>query len=320
MAIWTAATVRCTPACYDGSVTSAPGWSLHPRVVSARRRAGIVDLLVETVIGFQRHRTGRSAALLAHYGFLSVFPLLLVFTTIVGFVLDGRPDLQADVIDSVFARIPIIGPQLESDPAALRGSGFALVVGLLIALWAGLRAFAAAHTAIDDAWDVDDDTRRGWAGVRLRALAMVAVIGTAQVGAAVATGFVGVGGIDTSGRLALVGGGLVLNGGVLAASYFVLSSVPLGFRDVRRATVLGAIAFTGLQLLGTVVVARAIANATPVYGTFATVIGLLTWMSLHALIALGGAELDAAAHRMANRPDDDVHSGVAGSTDDDTDG
>ncbi|HEY4609876.1 MAG TPA: hypothetical protein VIH06_11745, partial [Ilumatobacteraceae bacterium] len=50
----------------------------------------------------------------------------------------------------------------------------------------------------------------------------------------------------------------------------------------------------GMQLLGVAIVGRAIAKASPVYGNFASVIGLLTWLSLHAVIALGGAELNAA--------------------------
>ncbi|HEV2823653.1 MAG TPA: hypothetical protein VG035_00365 [Actinomycetota bacterium] len=37
---------------------------------------------------------GRHAALLAHYGFLSLFPLLLVFVTVLGYTLDGDPELQ----------------------------------------------------------------------------------------------------------------------------------------------------------------------------------------------------------------------------------
>ena len=41
-------------------------------------------------------RGGYLAALIAYYGFLSVFPLLLVMVTVLGIVLAGNPDLQAE--------------------------------------------------------------------------------------------------------------------------------------------------------------------------------------------------------------------------------
>jgi uncharacterized BrkB/YihY/UPF0761 family membrane protein len=45
-----------------------------------------------------------------------------------------------------------------------------------------------------------------------------------------------------------------------------------------------------------------------VYGTFAMVIGLLYWLSLHAMVALGGAELNAAlvTHEPPHPPDCDA--------------
>ena len=63
--------------------------------------------------------------------------------------------------------------------------------------------------------------------------------------------------------------------------------------------IVGGVLFAGLQLIGVAIVGRAIAKASPVYGTFASVIGLLTWLSLHAVVALMGAELNAALAKIA---------------------
>ena len=46
--------------------------------------------------------------------------------------------------------------------------------------------------------------------------------------------------------------------------------------------------------VGVAIVGRQIAHASPVYGNFASVIGLMFWLTLHANIALGGAELNQA--------------------------
>src|SRR4051812_38365734 len=72
---------------------------------------------------FADDRASSFAALLAYYAFFSLFPLLLVFVSVLGFVLEGNPEAQADVLDTALARIPVIGEQLRGDVQSLSGSG-----------------------------------------------------------------------------------------------------------------------------------------------------------------------------------------------------
>jgi len=88
-------------------------WTTHPRVVKVRSRSAAADLLVRAADNFRVHRTGRNATLVAHFGFLSVFPLFLVLTTVLGFVLQNYPKLQERIIESAFNQVPIIGQQVE---------------------------------------------------------------------------------------------------------------------------------------------------------------------------------------------------------------
>ena len=85
-----------------------------------------------------------------------------------------------------------------------------------------------------------------------------------------------------------------INTGVLALSYRWLRTSWPSWRTVLPGAIVGGVLFAGLQVVGVAVVGRSISKASPVYGTFASVIGLLFWLSLHAIIALGGAELNAA--------------------------
>ena len=64
---------------------------------------------------------GGLAALVAYYAFFSLFPLLLVFVTILGFVLQGDPSPQKSVENSVLGQFPVIGGQLHAH--ALKGAG-----------------------------------------------------------------------------------------------------------------------------------------------------------------------------------------------------
>ncbi len=105
-------------------------WTELPKVRAWRARSRHVDVAVQTVEGFRRHRSGRNAAVIAHFGFLSVFPLMLVFTTVLGFVLQTHEKLRDQIIDSAMAQLPFIGQQIKEDPSKLRGNAVVLILGL----------------------------------------------------------------------------------------------------------------------------------------------------------------------------------------------
>ena len=74
------------------------------------------------------------AALITYYGFLAVFPLLLLMSTILSFVLRGDEELQQQLLDSALSQFPVVGTQLGR-PEGLTGSTTAVVVGVLAALY-----------------------------------------------------------------------------------------------------------------------------------------------------------------------------------------
>ncbi len=269
-------------------------WTEHTRVRALRDRHRPVAITVHALDGFRKHRTGRNAALIAHFGFLSVFPLLLVFTTVLGFVLQSHPNLLEDIVDSALAQLPFVGEQIAADPSKLRGNALVLVLGLLVSLWSGMKAFVAVHGALDDIAEIGLDDRSNLFITRFRALLGMAYIGGAQVGAAILTSLATVTGLRIVGKVLLLIGTVAINAGVLALSYRWLRTTRPAWRTVAPGAIVGGVLFASLQLVGVAVVGRAIANASPVYGDFASVIGLLTWLSLHSVIALAGAELNAA--------------------------
>lgn len=269
-------------------------WTEHGRVLRLREKHGRIDFLVSAIDGFRRHRTGRHSALMAHYGFLSVFPLFLVMTTILGFVLQGNPDLADRIITSTMAKIPIVGQTLAANPTAIHGNVFVLIFGLGASLWAGTKAFVVTQTAMNDIWEIPEHARPNMARTRWRALLGIGVVGLSQIATAIVTGFIAVSGVSWLNRVLLGLAALSINIGALHVAYQVLTAVRLS-RSQRLPGAAGAgLGFAVLQVVGTTVVSRAIARAAPVYGTFASVIGLITWLSLHAMISLLGVEANAA--------------------------
>ena len=99
-----------------------------------QRRHAAAAVPVAVVRKFLDDRASSLAALIAYYAFFSLFPLLLVLVSVLGFVLQDDPTLRDDVLDSALARIPVVGAQLEDDIEPLTGSEAALAIGLAGAL------------------------------------------------------------------------------------------------------------------------------------------------------------------------------------------
>jgi len=58
---------------------------------------------------FGNDEAGSKAALIAYYGLFAVFPLLMLFTTILGYVLHNNDPLRKDLVDGALGSFPIIG-------------------------------------------------------------------------------------------------------------------------------------------------------------------------------------------------------------------
>ncbi|MEO8266550.1 MAG: YhjD/YihY/BrkB family envelope integrity protein [Ilumatobacteraceae bacterium] len=270
-------------------------WTEYSRVRMLRAKSRPADVAVQTIEGFRKHRSGRNAALISHFGFISVFPLLLVFTTVLGFVLQNNAKLLTDIKDSALAQLPFVGGQIATDPSKLEGNALVLILGVVISLWGGMKAFIAVHGALDDIAEIPLDDRANLFITRLHALLGILYVGGAQIGAAILASIATITNIAVVGTVLLLAGAVAINAGVLALSYRWLRTTRPTWHSIAPGAIVGGVLFAALQAFGVAIVGRAIAKASPVYGKdFASVIGLLTWLSLHAMISLGGAELNAA--------------------------
>ena len=272
-------------------------WTTSDRVMELRGRHVAIDVIVDTLDGWRRHISGRNASVLAFFGFLSIFPLLLAATTILGFVLEGNEDLQQRIIDGALADIPVLGQQLEADPTSLRGSWWALIIGLGAALWSATKAFVALQGAQDDIWEVPVDHRDAMPQQRGKALLGLVFIGAAQVGSVVITTLVNAAGLPVGGRLALLAATAAINICVLAAMFRYLTAAEPTWRDVWPGAVVAGLVYSALQYFGTGIVREITNNASDTYGQFALVLGLVTWLSLLSIAALMSTEFNAALVR-----------------------
>ncbi len=277
-------------------------WATSDRVTSLRRRSVAVDVVVDMLDGWRRHQSGRNASLLSFFFFLSIFPLLLVATTILGFVLQDNEDLQQRIVEGALDHIPVLGQQLANDPTSLDGSVWVLILGLLTALWSATKAFVGFQVAQDDIWEIPIDDREPMPVQRGRALLGVAIIGVSQIGSLALTALVNAADLAAISRILLLLAGLVINIVIIAFMYRLLTAASPTWRDVWPGAVAAGIAFSVLQYFGSGIVQRITENAGDTYGQFALVLGLVTWLGFLAISALMAAELNAALVRRRPAP------------------
>lgn len=275
-------------------------WTTSARLVAIRERSAAVDITVETLDGWRKHISGRNASLLSFWAFLSIFPLLVVATTIVGLLLQDNPDLQDDIINSALADIPVLGPQLARDPTAIEGNVFVLVVGLLAALWSGTKVFMGTQLAFDDVWEIPVDERSPMPVERLRALVALGIIGISHLISIGLSALVQTAGLPGIGRVLLIIGSMAIHIVVIAAMYRYLTSADLSWRDVWPGAIIAGVIYGVLQHYATALVGRISENASETYGNFAVVLGLVTWLGLLAMTTVMCAELNAAIVRRAS--------------------
>jgi membrane protein len=233
---------------------------------------------------------GGITGLIAYRAFLSLFPLLLLMTTVLGYLLAGHPDLERSVLDSTLTQFPVIGDEIRG--RELEGNGLALAVGIGGTLWAGLAVVLALGDAFDRVWAVPKKARVGFASSRLRALGLLLAIGALSIASTVVSGLAG-GGSSALGAGVGVTISIALNLLVFGAAFRLLTASSVATRSLLPGVVAAALGWEALQLLGGLYLTHAVRDATPVYGTFALVIGLLAWIHLGALLTVMSAELNS---------------------------
>jgi membrane protein len=246
---------------------------------------------------FGDDEAGQLAALIAYYGFVSLFPLLLVLVTVLGFVLEGDPKTQASVLNSALGQFPIIGNQLQSNVHSLKGSGIGLAIGLLGSLLAGLGITGATQNAFNQVWYVPHKHRPNFLIARLRGLGLLAVLGILVIVSTVAAGFVTAGGQSAP---ALIGGVLVafiVNLLLFFTAFRLLTAEDVETRDLLPGVIVAAVLWTLLQHVGGYYVDHVVRHAKETSGLFAFVLGLLAWLYLGAQVTLLAAEINVVRAR-----------------------
>ena len=227
------------------------------------------------------------AALITYYAFVSLFPLLLLFTTVLSTVLVGHPALQQHIESSALSQLPVVGADLKS-PDRLGGGAAGFVVGLIGALYGGLGVAQASQYAMNTAWAVPRNDRPNPLKARGRSLVLLTVVGLGIIGttALSSVGANGAGSFGVALRVITVLAAGVLNTAVLVFAFRVATTRPVTTKQVLPGAIAAAVGWQLLQVFGVSYVTHVVRHANATNSVFALVLGLLAFLYIAAVVVL----------------------------------
>ncbi len=238
---------------------------------------------------------GSLAALLTYYGFLAVFPLLLVLVTLLGLVVGSYPALEQHIVNSALSQFPVIGDKLGSNIKTLhRNSPAGLTIGLLGLIWGSTGVSQSAQYAMAQVWNIPKIRRPGFFPRLGRSGLLFAVGGVFLL---VSSGLSGVATISGAQSVPFRIGGALLSAiadvVLMVIVFRILTPAVIKWRDLVGGAILAGFAWSVLQTLGVYLMDHELRNVSQVYGFFAIVLGILWWIYLAAQIVVYSAELNA---------------------------
>jgi membrane protein len=234
------------------------------------------------------------ASALTFTAFLSLFPLILLATSVLGFRLESG---GLDPVEQLIHTVPGLDQLIQTQAQTiLDGRYTAGLVGLVGLVLAASALSNRARRALGVIFGRRETVIRG----RLAALAITLVLGALLVTAVTAAGaisaFLHTYGLST-GWLAAELGMFALLVSFFLVCYRLLVPGHQRILDLVPAALVCAVGWTVLQGIGSWFVARQVAQWSVLYGTIATVFGVLLFLRIASWIFLVGAEFAATLLR-----------------------
>ncbi|MFI5736354.1 YihY/virulence factor BrkB family protein [Kribbella sp. NPDC051587] len=276
------------------------------RLDAAQRRHRRLGFPLAVVYKFFDDQGSYLAVIITYYAFAAIFPLLLISSSVLGFVLQGNEELQKAVLQSALKEFPIVGTQLAT-PQGLQGSTPAVIVGTLTALYGIIGLGQAVQNAVNVTWGTPRNGRPNPFRGRLRSGALLSLAGLTVLSFATLTVLAGsqasLAGIvaDKLAWLVSIGSILVLTA-MLTLCLRPATRPRPAFRQIVPGAFFTAVGWHLLERLGGLYVNDVLAKASAVNSVFALTLGLIGLIYAAAVIAVIGAELNSViAHQLYPR-------------------
>ncbi|WP_248583087.1 YihY/virulence factor BrkB family protein [Nocardioides sp. InS609-2] len=271
------------------------------RIDRFQERHPVVSFPLAVVYKFFDDQGNYLAATLTYYAFVAIFPLMLLGTSILGFVLDGRPAWQEDILDSALSQFPIIGDELGR-PQGLSGSVSGVLVGSLAALYGALGLGQALQNTMHAVWSVPRNSRPNPIYSRVKSLLLILTAGTSLLAVTIVSAVASTTDtfsqwLDASLRWLLPVITVIVVGCGLTALFRFAATGQHSFRRAAPGGFTLAILWQGLQYVGAAYVAAVLVGTTSMTKTFGLVLGLVGFIFIASVMAVLAMEVNVVIAR-----------------------
>lgn len=223
-------------------------------------------------------------ALISYFGFFSLFPLLVAFTTIATWLFSDRPQTLQRILSAVWSKVPFatdeLAEQVSDQVQDLTGQGWIALVSLLVSLWGAIGVVRVLQDAVNRIWGVPRYRRPHYVGKVARGALMLTLLGVGVIGSAMVTGVTLAVDLPVVATVSAAIGNVALSTGVTLAIYRLVLGRSVSVNELLPGAVIMGAGTWALTLLGGLYVQYVIARMTSVFGPFASTIGLLAYVSL----------------------------------------
>ncbi|MCL0064625.1 YihY/virulence factor BrkB family protein [Dehalococcoidia bacterium] len=273
----------------------------------AAKSKEVIAILHTAVKEFLTDNCLHLSASISYYMFFCIFPLSLAFTSVLGFI-SGSPESEAKVIQAIGDFLPVSSEFITSSiQGVVRARGTIGVIATIGLLWGGSAVFNVIRKSLNIAWGIKKP--RPFFVERAMELAMTLGVGLLLLTSIGITAALSV----VRQFNAAVLGIEFLNGAVFWQASLMLLSISLAFvtflllykfvpytrvrwRDVWGGALLAAVGFEAAKQIF-VWYATDFAHYNLIYGPVGTIIALLIWTYISAVIVLFCAKLTSVYSR-----------------------
>jgi membrane protein len=219
--------------------------------------------------------------------FLSLFPLILVFVAVVGFIsADEGTDVASDIVSALGLDGDAARAVNDAVATAERSRRTASVFGLAGLMWSGLGLVNALQYALNQVWQVEER------GIKDKAVGIAWLAGAGLLlvfASALTTALRWLPGV-------LSPLGIVLSLGVNIALWLwtakVLPNRDVGWRALLPGAILGGVGLEVLKVVGAYYVPRLVSSSSELYGSLGVVFAILAWLLFFGRLIVYSAVLN----------------------------
>jgi YihY family inner membrane protein len=235
-------------------------------------------------------------SLIAYFGFFSLYPLLVAFTTVATWLFGDHPKALQQILSAVWSKVPFasadLAEQVNEQVTDLSGQGWIAFVSIVVSLWGAVGVVRVLQDAVNTMWGVPRYRRPPYLIKVARGTLMLGLLGVGIIGSAVIAGVTLAVDMPVMATIGAAIGNIVLSVLVTLAIYRLVLGRSVPYRVHMPGAVMMGVGVWGLTLIGGLYVQRVITRMTNVFGPFASTIGLLAYVSLLIQIFVFSTEVN----------------------------